>query len=150
LGTSDSQKGLLKTKSFWLVVLLLASGAVMKYFGPAGKLDGRYFYTINEAKTYLEGLSALDRSNYLFGEIVDYWFMINYSWLFFLAFRKKWVFLPLILDFCETTLIVIFLISGEFYAVMRILPFLSVPKWFMAAALFALLLVQLIKKRFKL
>ena len=122
----------------------------MKYFGPAGKLDGRYFYTINEAKTYLEGLSALERSNYLSGEIVDYWFMINYSWLFYLAFRKKWVFLPLILDFCETTLIVIYLLTGEFSAVMKVLPFLSVPKWFMAAALFALLLGQLIKKRLKL
>ena len=122
----------------------------MKYFGPAGKLDGRYFYTISEAKFYLEGLPQAQRSNYFYGEIVDYWFMINYTWLFHLAFRKKIVFLPLILDFCETTLIVVFLTTGHYLPVMNALPFFSVPKWFMAAALFALLLVQLLKKRFKL
>ena len=147
MGPADSQKSFLKTKLFWLHITLILSGVLMKYFGPPGKLDGRFFYTIGEAKDYLINLSIIERDRYFWGEIVDYWFMINYSWIFYLIIPKKIVFIPGFLDLIETTMIIIFLISGEFNAFHVLLPFVSFPKWLGAVTLFLLVAAKLLKKR---
>jgi hypothetical protein len=149
MGPADSQKSFLNSKLFWLHVTLILSAILMKIFGPAGKLDGRLFYTISEATNYLTGLGPLEKKNYLYGEIVDYWFMINYSWIFYLIIPKKIVFIPGFLDFIETTMIIIFLISGEFNSFHVLLPFVSFPKWCGAVSLFLLVAAKLLKKRSK-
>jgi hypothetical protein len=132
LGVANSKKSFLKSKVFLLVMSLVCTGLILKYFGPDGKLDGRYFYTSLEGISYLESLSEHQMFNYLCGEILDFWFMVNYSWLFYLFVPKKIVFLPGLLDFLETSLIVIYLVVGQTFSLLHILPFLSVPKWFLA------------------
>jgi hypothetical protein len=132
LGVANSKKSFLKSKIFLLIISLACTGLILKYFGPAGKLDGRYFYTSVEGISYLESLSEHQKFNYLCGEIFDYWFMVNYSWLFYLFVPKKIVFLPGLLDFLETSLIVIYLVVGQNFSLLNILPFLSIPKWFLA------------------
>jgi hypothetical protein len=149
MGPADSQKSFLNSKLFWLHLSLILSAILMKWFGPVGKLDGRFFYTISEAKEYLNSLSAIERDRYFWGEIVDYWFMINYSWIFYLIIPKKRVFIPGFLDVIETSMILIFLISGEFYSFHVLLPFVSFPKWLGAATLFLLVAAKLLKKRAK-
>ncbi len=121
----------------------------MKIVGPQSKLDARYFYTILEAKEYLQSLSADEKSRYLLGELVDFWFMANYSWLFYLVVPKKFVFIPGILDFLETLLILIYLKSDVFYPAMNLLPWISASKWFLASSLTCFILVQLLKKQLK-
>lgn len=149
MGPADSQKSFLNSKLFWLHVTLILSAILMKIFGPAGKLDGRLFYTISEARDYLINLSIIERDRYFWGEIVDYWFMINYSWIFYLIIPKKIVFIPGLLDLIETTIIIIFLISGEFNSFHVLLPFVSFPKWCGAVTLFLLVAAKLLKKRSK-
>jgi hypothetical protein len=73
--------------------------------------------------------------------------MINYSWIFYLIIPKKRVFIPGFLDLIETTMILIFLISGEFYSFLVLLPFVSFPKWIGAVTLFLLVAAKLLKKR---
>jgi hypothetical protein len=147
MGPTDSQKSFLKSKLFWLHLTLILSAGLMKYFGPAGKLDGRIFYTLSEARDYLQALSLLERQNYFWGEVVDYWFMVNYSWIFYLVIPKRIVFIPGYLDFIETSLIILFLKTGEFYSFMAVLPFVSFPKWLGALTLFFLVAAKLLKRR---
>ena len=89
----------------------------------------------------------LERQNYFWGEIVDYWFMVNYSWIFYLVIPKRIVFIPGCLDFIETSLIILFLKTGEFYSFMDVLPFVSFPKWLGALTLFFLVAAKLLKRR---
>lgn len=147
MGPADSQKSFLNSKLFWLHVSLILSGFLMKYFGPPGKLDGRLFYTISEATNYLTGLEPLEKQNYLYGEIVDYWFMFNYSWIFYLIIPKRIVLIPGLLDLFETTLIVLFLVSGGPHIVFSLLPFVSLPKWLGALTISLFVAAKLLKKR---
>jgi hypothetical protein len=82
----------------------------------------------------------------LYGEILDFWFMINYSWIFHVIFKRRYVFITGILDFFETFLIVIFLITNEFTRVMNILPILSSLKWTMALLMISLVVLHLVKR----
>jgi hypothetical protein len=75
--------------------------------------------------------------------------MANYSWLFYVAVPKKVVFIPGLLDFLETLLILIYLKSDVFYPAMNLLPWMSASKWFLASSLTYFILVQLLKKQLK-
>lgn len=121
----------------------------MLYLGPPGKLDGRYFYTIAEGRSYLLNLNLEQRANYLFGELIDLWFLVNYSWLFYVLIRKKYVFIPGLFDLVETLLILGYLISGDYFLMLDFLPFFSVPKWFLVAGITVQITVQLFKKYLK-
>lgn len=122
----------------------------MKFFGPPGKLDGRIFYTIEEARLYLMGLSSEARSNYIIGELLDFWFLVNYTWLSFLGFQyfhpgSRLRMIPVfggVLDFFETSLILLYLLQGNFLFVHEWLPFLSTPKWFIALGCMSYLLIK--------
>jgi len=102
----------------------------MRSLSPANKLDARLFYTFEQAVSYLESLTEIQKQNYLYAEIVDFWFMINYTWLQFLVVKKWPAFLPGILDFLETSLIVTYLMSNELLMIHQALPFISSTKWF--------------------
>ncbi len=121
----------------------------MLYLGPPGKLDGRYFYTIAEGRSYLLNLNLEQRANYLFGELIDLWFLVNYSWLFHVLIRKRYVFIPGLFDLVETLLILSYLISGDYFPMLDLLPFFSVPKWFLVAGITVQITVQLFKKYLK-
>ena len=70
------------------VILLLASlvltGIVMRLLSPPAKLDVRFYYTVVEAQQFFSHLTSIQAQKYFWGELVDLWFMFNYSWLLFL------------------------------------------------------------------
>jgi len=122
----------------------------MKLLGPEGKLDARFYYTAEEARSYLEGLSHIQREFYLYGELVDFWFMANYSWILFLLFRSVqrksrkvwWSLLTGALDFAETFLIIIYLRKDKFFLAHEFLPCISSLKWFSALLLILYLCIK--------
>lgn len=111
----------------------------MKFISPPQKLDARIIYSVEEARSYLLGLSDQDRSKYFYSEILDYWYMVNYSWIFYLGMnyfhpglKRRWISIfGGVLDFLETSLIMLFLITGEFGLFHEFLPYFSTPKWFL-------------------
>jgi hypothetical protein len=152
MGIASSQKSFISKKAAILVVTLVATGIVMRFFSPAQKLDARFFYSFTEAVNYLMSLTELQKREYLFAEIFDFWFMTNYTWINFLAAKRVglqprllWiVFVPGVLDFFETILIVYFLHFRQFTFCHDLLPVLSSLKWATAISL----IIFLLKKAF--
>ena len=136
MGIATSQKSFINIKVIILLVSLLLTGIVMRSLSPPHKLDTRPYYSYEEGRGYLEGLTEIQKQKYFAGELFDFWFMINYSWLLLLAFRKYlpskllWLaFIPGILDFGETSLITYYLHFREFSSVHQLMPFFSSLKW---------------------
>ena len=132
MGTPNSEKSLLRRKVIILLVSLILTGVLMRIFSPENKLDSRFYYTYQEVIFYLEGLPEIQKRHYLWAQCCDFWFMINYTWLFFLGFKKYspgkkvWIsFIPGILDFFETGLIVLYLYFREFNSAHQLLPMIS-------------------------
>ena len=146
MGITSLKESLLKNKIFWLCLSLMVTGVIMKSLSPPNKLDVRYWYSIEEAKSFLFGLSPEQSRLYLFGEFFDFWFMINYSWILYIILKKKFVFIIGVLDFFETFLIVTFLISNEFMSVMNLLPVFSFLKWNLAIVMVSLVVLHLVKR----
>jgi hypothetical protein len=138
MGSATSQKSFLSKKVIILVVSLILTGVVMRYFSPAYKLDVRFYYTYEQAVSYLQGLTELQKQNYLYAELFDLWFLTNYTWLWFLALKKYlpnkgrlWIaFIPGSLDLFETGLILFYLLNKEIVSTHQLLPALSSLKWF--------------------
>ena len=109
----------------------------MRSLSPANKLDARFFYTYEQAVSFLEGLTELQKKHYLYAEFFDLWFLSNYTWLWFLALKKHlpkknqlWIaFVPGTLDLFETSLIILFLYNRELVSTHQLLPVLSSLKW---------------------
>ena len=137
MGSATSQKSFLNIKVIVLLVSLFVTGSIMRYLSPPQKLDSRASYSFEEASAYLSGLSEIQKENYLRAEYFDFWFLINYSWLTWLAFKKYlpgkkgiWIaFIPGVLDLFETGLITAYLSSGSLSLGHRLLPVLSSCKW---------------------
>jgi hypothetical protein len=152
MGIASSQKSFISKKAAVLVVTLIATGIVMRFFSPPQKLDARFFYSFAEAVNYLMSLTELQKREYLFAEFFDFWFMINYTWINFLAAKKialtpriLWIpFVPGVLDFFETILIVYFLHFRQFTSCHELLPLLSSFKWATAIGL----IIFLVQKAF--
>ena len=137
MGSSTSQKSFLNFKVIFLLVSLFLTGSMMRYLSPAQKLDSRPYYSFEQASSYLNGLSEIQKENYLHAEYFDFWFLINYSWLSWLALKKylpkknlKWLaIIPGGLDFFETALITWYLMTGSLNVLHQLLPVLSSCKW---------------------
>jgi hypothetical protein len=137
MGSATSQKSFLNIKVIVLLVSLFVTGSMMRYLSPPQKLDSRPYYSFEQASLYLNGLSEIQKENYLRAEYFDFWFLFNYSWLTLLAFKKYlprkkliWLaFIPGMLDLFETGLITWYLASGSLSLGHRLLPFLSSCKW---------------------
>lgn len=155
MGITITKKSRVSSKVLMLMVSLVLTGFVMRFLGPQGKLDGRLFYTGAEANDFLNGLSLVDRGFYLYGELVDLWFLTNYSWLLFLGFRyflssgSRLIFLALVpglLDLLETTAILVFLIKGQAKISLAVLSLISLFKWIMALGALSFLGISFINK----
>ena len=137
MGSATSQKSFLNIKVIALLVSLFFTGIMMRYLSPPQKLDSRPYYSYEQASRYLNGLSEIQKENYLHAEYFDFWFLLNYSWLTWLAFKKYlpgkkviWIaVIPGVLDLFETGLITWYLASGSFSLGHRLLPVLSSCKW---------------------
>jgi hypothetical protein len=137
MGSATSQKSFLNFKVIFLLVSLFLTGSMMRYLSPAQKLDSRPYYSFEQASSYLNGLSEIQKENYLHAEYFDFWFLINYSWLSWLALKKylprknlKWLaIIPGGLDLIETGLITWYLMTGSLNLGHRLLPVLSSCKW---------------------
>lgn len=91
------------------MVSLILTGIFMHILSPPNKLDVRFYYSVTEAKDFFNHLSLHEIRNYFFGELLDLFFILNYSALSFLLFqsyfskKEKWVlFLPGLVDVVET------------------------------------------------
>ena len=146
MGITSLKESLLKSKMLWLLFSLILTGIGMKILSPPNKLDVRFWYSVEEAKSFLFGLSPDQARLYFYGEVLDFWFMINYSWILHLIFKKKFVFITGVLDFFETSLIVLFLITNEFISVMNLLTIFSSLKWTMALLMISLVVLHLVKR----
>lgn len=152
MGIATSKKSFLSTKVVILLVSLIITGIVMHLLSPAQKLDARLFYTYEQGISYLQKLSELEKNNYFYAELFDLWYMVNYTWLLFLAVKKNapekkliWIaFIPGIMDLFETSLILNYLHNREFSSVYQLLPAFSSLKWFLGI----LILLYLGKKIF--
>lgn len=139
MGIATSQKSFLSIQVIILLVSLLLTGIVMRSLSPPHKLDSRVYYSSEQGTAYLAGLSDSQKQNYLRAELFDFWFMINYTWLLFLALRKYlprkkllWLaFVPGTLDLLETGLITYYLYFREFGSAHQLLPVFSSLKWFL-------------------
>ena len=121
----------------------------MRALSPPQKLDVRFYYTLDQGIEYLQGLTLDQKRLYFYGELFDFWFMVNYSWIFFLVIKKKIVFIAGLLDFFETFLISYYLFTGEFGAGTSLLPIFSSAKWLFATLTTVAILIILLKKRLK-
>lgn len=149
MGHTNNQKSFLKSKFFFLMMSLVITGIFMRILSPPQKLDVRFYYTLADGIEYLQGLSLDQKRLYFYGELFDFWFMFNYSWIFFLIIKKKIVFIAGLLDFFETFLICYYLFNGEFMAGTWLLPFFSSAKWLFATLTTVAILIILLKKRLK-
>ncbi len=137
MGSTTSQKSFLNIKVIALLVSLFLTGCMMRYLSPPQKLDSRPYYSFEQASTYLTGLSEIQKQNYLRAEYFDIWFLLNYSWLSWIALNKYlpkkkliWIaFIPGGLDLFETGLITWYLTTGSLSLGHRLLPVLSSCKW---------------------
>jgi hypothetical protein len=136
-----------------LLVSLIITASVMLMLGPARKLDGRPYYSPEDAGFYLNSLTLIERGFYLYGEIVDLWFLTNYSWLLFLGYRYFYpqklvlqylVLLPGLLDIIETVSIMGFLIQGQTLINLTALSIVSCIKWSTVVSAVGFLLVKFI------
>lgn len=140
MGIATTKKSILNLRVIILLMGLILTGIAMRSYSPAHKLDSRPYYSYDQAVIYLQGLSELQKQNYFKAEMLDFWFMINYTWLLLLAFKKYVInkknywpaFVPGILDLFETLLITSYLYMGEFNWAHQLLPVFSTLKWLSA------------------
>jgi hypothetical protein len=157
MGSATSKKSLLSTKVVILLVSLILTGIIMHVLSPAQKLDSRFFYTYEQATSYLENLSELEKKNYFSAELFDLWFMLNYTWLLFLGWQKNvsskkmlWIaFIPGLLDLFETSLILNYLHNREFSSAYQFLPVISSLKWFLGISILLYLGKKFLSRRAK-
>lgn len=107
-----------RKKVIMLLLSLAFTGIVMRLLSPPAKLDVRFFYTISEAQQFFSELTPIQAQKYFWGELVDLWFMFNYSWLLFIWAKNLSLRKPMltwttgVLDLGETALILSYL-SGH-------------------------------------
>jgi hypothetical protein len=69
-----------------LMVILFFTGIGMHLLSPKNKLDVRLYYSVSEAEEFFSHLGPTESHNYTVGEILDLFFILNYSLICFLAF----------------------------------------------------------------
>ena len=155
MGNATSKKSIISTKVVMLLVSFILTGIVMHILSPAHKLDVRPYYTFEQATSYLENLSELEKKNYFSAELFDLWFMLNYTWLLLIVWKKNVIrkktlwpaFLPGIMDLFETTLILNYLHNREFSSVYQLLPVFSSLKWFLVILILLYLGKKILSRR---
>jgi hypothetical protein len=108
-------------KEFWCVVVIVLLAMMVQIWGSQKSLDVRLYYTAGEAKSFLNELSPSEISAYVRHECFDLAFIATYSLLLFLWLRRllphnKYLltlaFIPGVLDFIETTTILVILLRA--------------------------------------
>ncbi len=150
MGTTNSQKSLLTKNFILLLVSFLLAGMIMKALSPPQKLDARFFYTYKEMVFFFKHLTPVQKTCYFYAELVDYWYMVAYSMILFVLFRRfvgsAWfVFIPGILDVMENSLIIYNLRTHRLLGLHEALPFISSSKWFIGFLLLGVLLLKFIR-----
>lgn len=149
MGTTNSQKSLL-TKNFMILLgSFVFTGMIMKSLSPPHKLDARFFYNYKDVVVYFKSLSPVMKMCYFYAELFDFWYLINYSLILLVLFRRyfksTWfIFIPGILDVLENSLIMYNLKTNRLLGLHEALPFISSAKWFSAFLLLGILLYKFI------
>jgi hypothetical protein len=119
---------------------------------PPAKLDVRFSYTVAEAHQFFAELTPLESQKYFWGEWVDIWFMINYSWLLliwgsFLGWKKKaWIVITTgLLDLGETSLILCYLSGYPMW--MEGMRWFSTIKWSVALLTLVCLVIFSLRRK---
>lgn len=126
----------------------------MKFLSPPGKLDSKLFYNYDYAVLFLTQLSAEQSARYFYAELLDYWYMICYTFLLLIFFQRaelirkhRWpVFLPAALDFLENTLIIYYLKTTQLTFFHQCLPVMSALKWLIVLFLLGRLLLKFLAR----
>ncbi len=135
-----------------LVMSLILTGIFMHLLSPPNKLDVRFYYSVLEAQEFFNRLSDHEIRNYFFGELLDLFFILNYSVLSFLFFqtyfskKEKWLlFLPGLMDVVETGSILLKLKGHQIS--LFLLSLSTLAKWCSGVLLFFFLLYRIIKRQ---
>jgi hypothetical protein len=135
-----------------LFILLITLGMGMKVLSPKDKLDIRFNYTTEEAQLFFEKLTPIQSKNYFYAELLDLGFMGVYGLLSFFLFKRffpgkyrYFLFLPAMLDFVETTLILGWL--SDMSVNLHILTWSSTLKWVSGACLILCLIYRYLRER---
>ena len=150
----NGQKSILNSKYVMLLVSLILTGIIMKYLSPPGKLDSTFFYSYSYVEQFFSQLTPEQKTSYLFAELFDYWYMINYSLILFILFKRsavlpdyQWlVWVPGILDFFENTLIVYYLKTAHLSPLHQARPAISAIKWLIGLFLLGLWLLKFLAR----
>ena len=111
---------------------------LMKWLGPKASLDAQIYYTGNEARDFLKGLSEGQSYAYFINELLDILFIFLYSFLAFFSVKRlfktfamaPWIALiPGVLDFVETTTILFILKLGDTLNLLDSLGVITFLKW---------------------
>jgi Na+-translocating ferredoxin:NAD+ oxidoreductase RnfD subunit len=133
-----------------LLVGLVLTGTCMRALSPARKLDVRFTYSVQEAQEFFLQLTPQASQFYFWGEILDLWFMVNYTWIFLIWSRRlQWrlpglVLLPGLLDLGETSLILVSLKTGPIG--LEMMRLFSTSKWLAAFFILSALLLGTFKR----
>ena len=144
--------GHFRLKASILAMSLILTGIFMHILSPPNKLDVRLFYSVIEAQEFFHRLSIHEIKNYFFGELLDLFFILNYSALSFLLFqsyfskKEKWVlFLPGLLDLVETGSILLTLKGHQIS--LFLLSLSTLAKWCSGVLVLVFLLYKILQSR---
>ena len=141
---------------FCLIVALILIGGWMLIWGSSGSLDMKFYYSADEARRFLYGLSASEAANYLRNEWVDLGFLSTYSALFFVLARRFypskpilhfWAIVPGLFDLIETVTIIWLLLYWKAVAPPAWLGVMTCLKWLSGASISLLILAAMIRSR---
>jgi hypothetical protein len=134
-----------------LMVILFFTGIGMHLLSPKNKLDVRLYYSVSEAEEFFSQLGPTESHNYRVGEILDLFFILNYSLICFLAFDSffpgKWryvLFLPGLMDLVETISILLKLKGHQIS--LSLLSYSTTGKWAAGVALLFVLIYQIFRR----
>jgi hypothetical protein len=97
-----------KNKFIVLICLYALIGSAMLVVRPEGKLDTRFYYTLEEALSWFHSLSRESRANYVLFELLDLGYIVVYSAIAYLLLGK-WALIPGLLDLGENIPVLLYL-----------------------------------------
>lgn len=113
---------------------LVITAIGMHILSPKNKLDVRFHYSTLEANEFFDKLTPLEMNDYAQAEMLDLFFIINYSLLTFIIFHSfftQWgkylLFVPGSIDLVETCSILLKLKNHQIS--LSILSFSTTAKW---------------------
>ena len=133
------------------VLALIGVGMIMKHCSPHGSLDSQIYYSGEEARVYLKGLTDGQSFSYFVNQFWDLLFIFLYSALGYFSVKKlfstikmaPWLALiPGVFDLIETTSILFILKLGDAINALDALGVVTLLKWCSGGLLAVLIILK--------